>query len=146
MRFYDRDGSELDNVMDWYRLRCDPERCLVAHTRVVSIAEPAMGVEVFTSWVGIDTWDVPGTDRPPLIFETMTNYKSAGEITCDRWENEHAARIGHTEMVALAAATIYKPRITDLDAFGRTGGPSWVGAPLPPPAPEHPIPDAQLIE
>lgn len=132
MRFFDRNGMRLGGLFEWARLMEDPEYRFVAHTRITSATDAEISVDVYSSWLGLETARIPGDTRPALIFETWAHYHRENEVTCDRWASESATRIGHAELVALCGAMFPAPVLLDLDAFGRPAGPDdWVGAPLP---------------
>lgn len=137
MRYYDRNGELLDDVLRWARRMDEPEYVHVALTMITSEADPDMAVVVSTQWTGLDpATGILGPERPALIFETMALYQATQDIMTDKWATESATRIGHAELVALVVATMPDATVVELDAFGRpASAATWVGAPLPPPSP-----------
>jgi hypothetical protein len=118
MNWYDKDGSLLD-VATANELLGDAEYKRVGLTEVASGDRSLVHI-VSTVWLGLDH---AHGDGPPILFETMVfGEGSWTEQDCQRYTTELEARIGHTEMVALVAATVSDEVITELPAWPGQGG------------------------
>lgn len=92
---FNRQGEPL-TLERCAELMHDPSYCAVAYTEVEE------GVEVFTSWLGVDH-NFLGVG-PPLIFETMV-FGSERDEEQHRYATEEEALLGHSgvaEMVSLS--------------------------------------------
>ncbi|MCX4232111.1 hypothetical protein [Streptomyces ortus] len=118
MNWYDKGGALID-VATASELLGNAEYKRVGLTEVASGDRSAVHI-VSTVWLGLDH---NYGDGPPLLFETMVfGEGSWAEQDCQRYSTELEARIGHTEMVALVAATVPDEAITELPAWPEMGG------------------------
>lgn len=116
--WYDKDGNVID-VATASELLGNAEYKRVALTEVAS-SDRSVAHIVSTVWLGLDHSHGHGE---PLLFETMVF--GEGDWTdqdCQRYSTELEARIGHTEMVTLVAATVPDEVITELPAWPEQGG------------------------
>ena len=118
MNWYDRDGNPID-VATANDLLGNVEYKRVGLTEVAAGDRSAVHV-VSTVWLGLDH---AHGDGAPVLFETMVFGEGDwADQDCQRYGTELEARIGHTEMVALVAATVPHEVITELAAWPEHGG------------------------
>lgn len=103
--FFDRDGNPT-SLWVWAALRDKPTYMRVARTTIASAADVAHAYDVSTVWLGIDHGFGIG---PPVIFETMVFGDTMGDLACERYITEAAARRGHDQMVREVLATVTDP-------------------------------------
>jgi hypothetical protein len=118
VNWYDRGGNPID-VATASELLGNAEYKRVGLTEVAS-KDRSVVHRVSTVWLGLDHAHGHGA---PLLFETMVF--GEGDWTdqdCQRYSTELEAQIGHTEMVALVAATVPDEVITELSAWPGQGG------------------------
>lgn len=111
MNWYDRDGSPIDTATA-NELLGNIEYKRVGLTEVAS-ADRSVVHLVSTVWLALDHNHGYG---PPVLFETMV-FGEGDAQDCQRYGTELEARIGHTETVALVAATVPDEVITELPAW-----------------------------
>lgn len=118
MNWYDKDGNPID-VATASELLCNAEYKRVGLTEVAS-ADRSVVHTVSTVWLGLDHAHGHGA---PILFETMVfGEGSWADQDCQRYSTDLEARIGHTEMVTLVAATVPNEVITELPAWPKQGG------------------------
>jgi len=117
VNWYDRDGNVID-VATANELLGNAEYKRVGLTEVASKDRSVVHI-VSTVWLGLDHNHVGGE---PVLFETMVFGEGDwADQDCQRYSTELEARIGHTEMVTLVAATVPDEVITELPAWPERG-------------------------
>lgn len=96
IRYYDRQGKPIANMLEWAKLMGDPAYQRVRHTQING------EVRVSTVWLGLDH-NMMG-DGPSLIFETMV-FGGEHDQEMERYSTEEEACAGHERMVDLATNT-----------------------------------------
>ena len=93
-RYYRRDGTPYEDVLDWAR---DFEQY---ENKIVAKAILPDGKMVSTVWMGLD--HNFRRYEPPLIFETMVfgSADSYDEVDTERYSTEAEAIEGHKQMVS----------------------------------------------
>lgn len=120
MNWYDKDGNPID-VATANELLGSAEYKRVGLTEVAS-SDRSRVHTVSTVWLGLDHSHGHGA---PALFETMVfGEDNWTDQDCQRYSTELEARIGHSEMVALVAATVPDEVITELPAWPEQGGAS----------------------
>jgi hypothetical protein len=120
VNWYDRDGNVID-VATANELLGNDEYKRVGLTEVAS-KDRSVVHTVSTVWLGLDHNHDGGE---PILFETMVFGEGDwADQDCQRYSTELEARIGHTEMVTLVAATVPDEVITELPAWPEQGGAS----------------------
>jgi len=99
VRYYDRQGKPMGEVLAWAKKLEDPTYKLVAKTELPN------GVMISTVWLGLDH---SFRKRPPLIFETMVFGENAaqGDQYQERYTTEALALIGHQTAVDIELAAL----------------------------------------
>lgn len=92
IRYYDKDGTPISDVLAWGKKLEDIEYKRVAKTTLPD------GTWVSTVWLGLDH---QYGDGPPLIFETMVfeAEHDLGELDQKRYSTLAEAEDGHNAMV-----------------------------------------------
>ena len=103
--WYDKEGNPLTDILEWARLREDPDYSIVKQ-------EVVEQYWVSTIWLGLDHGFSLEPAALPVIFETMVfpapehkGKRLALEYDCQRYCTEEEALAGHEETVLMIRAT-----------------------------------------